>query len=99
MPSADYDNDGLDDLFVTDSDEGTTNHLFHNDGGLRFTDVTNRMGVGGGNDATSIVSDALWFDYDNDGFRDLLVVRFGTPILYHNEKGQHFTDVTSTAGF
>src|SRR5437879_401035 len=73
----DYDNDGLDDLFVTDSDTGRPNHLFHNDGNLHFTDMAQQAGVTGGNDAQSIVSDALWFDYDNDGWRDLLVARFG----------------------
>ncbi len=94
----DYDNDGLDDLFVTDSAEGTSCHLFHNDGGLRFSDVTARAGVGGGNDAGAIVSDAIWFDYDNDGWRDLLVARFGTPILYRNNGDGTFTDVTARSG-
>jgi hypothetical protein len=94
----DYDNDGFDDLFVTDSAEGASNHLFHNEGGLRFTDVTLDAGVGGGNDPTSIVADALWFDYDNDGWRDLLVVRFGTPILYRNDGGRRFTNVADRSG-
>jgi hypothetical protein len=94
----DYDNDGFDDLFVTDSDNGRTNHLFHNDGNLHFTDVAQQAGVTGGNDSVSIVSDALWFDYDNDGWRDLLVARFGTPILYHNEGNGTFKDVTSSSG-
>jgi len=94
----DYDNDGLDDLFVTDSDEGTSCHLLHNDGRFHFTDVTARAGVGGGNDGRSIVADAIWFDYDNDGWRDLLVARFGTPILYRNNGDGTFTDVTSRSG-
>jgi hypothetical protein len=94
----DYDNDGFDDLFVTDSAEGATSHLFHNNGNLTFTDVTAKAGVGGGNDARSIVADALWFDYDNDGWRDLLVVRFGTPILYHNDRNGTFTNVTASSG-
>jgi hypothetical protein len=94
----DYDNDGLEDLFVTDSDTGRPNHLFHNDGHLHFTDVAQEAGVAGGNDSASIVSDALWFDYDNDGWRDLLVVRFGTPILYHNERNGTFKDVTAASG-
>jgi hypothetical protein len=94
----DYDGDGLDDIFVTDSDAGRTSHLFHNDGHLKFTDVTEKAGVGGGNDAHNIVADALWFDYDNDGREDLLVARFGTPILYHNEGNGKFKDVSKTAG-
>src|ERR1700736_2813943 len=92
----DYDNDGFDDLFVTDSAAGQRSRLYHNDGGMHFTDVTDHAGLGdGGNTSTAIVADALWFDYDNDGWRDLLVVRFGTPILYHNDGNGHFTDVTA----
>jgi hypothetical protein len=94
----DYDNDGYDDLFVTDSDVGHTCHLLHNNGDLTFTEVTAQAGVGGGNDEHSIVSDALWFDYDNDGRLDLLVARFGTPILYHNEGNGRFRDVTAQSG-
>ena len=94
----DFDNDGFDDLFVTDSGEGTTSHLYRNNGNLTFTEVTAKAGVGGGNDPLSIVSDALWFDYDNDGWRDLLVVRFGTPLLYHNEHNGTFKDVTAQSG-
>ena len=91
----DYDNDGYDDLFVTDSGADQRSHLYHNDRGLAFTDVTERAGVGGGNTPSAIVSDALWFDEDNDGWRDLLVLRFGTPILYHNDGNGHFTDITA----
>jgi hypothetical protein len=94
----DYDNDGYDDLFLTDSDNGRTCHLLHNNGNLTFTDVTERAGVGKGNDPTSIVADALWFDYDNDGWVDLLVARFGTPLLYHNEHNGTFKDVTTASG-
>ncbi len=95
---ADYDNDGYDDLFVTDSDTGTLSKLYHNNHNLTFTDVTAEAGVGGGNDSLSIVADAVWFDYDNDGWEDLLVVRFGTPVLYHNEHNGKFKDVTARSG-
>ncbi|MDH4063717.1 MAG: CRTAC1 family protein [Acidobacteriota bacterium] len=94
----DFDNDGFDDLFVTDSAAGTSSHLFRNQGDLTFADVTATAGVGGGNDARSIVADALWLDYDNDGRRDLLVARFGTPLLYHNEGGGAFRDLTPGSG-
>jgi hypothetical protein len=94
----DYDNDGYDDLFLTDSDNGKSCHLLHNNGNLTFTDVTEKAGVGKGNDPTSIVADALWFDYDNDGWVDLLVVRFGTPLLYHNGHNGTFKDVTAASG-
>ncbi len=94
----DYDNDGFDDIFITDSDNGKACHLLHNNGNLTFTDVTEKAGVGKGNDPTSIVADALWFDYDNDGWQDLLVARFNTPILYHNEHNGTFKDVTAASG-
>ena len=94
----DYDNDGFEDIFVTDSDAGKPNHLFHNNGDMTFTDVAVKAGVAGGNDPLSVVSDALWFDYDNDGKLDLLIARFGTPILYHNEGNGKFKDVSATSG-
>jgi hypothetical protein len=96
--AGDFDNDGDDDLFVTDSDEGKPNILYRNDGNFTFTDVTAKAGVGGGNDPLTIVADAIWFDYDNDGRRDLLVARFGTPLLYHNEGDGTFTDVSAKTG-
>jgi hypothetical protein len=98
----DYDGDGDDDLFVTDSDAGRPNHLLRNElvpsGRLAFTDVAQEAGVAGGNDERSIVSDALWFDADNDGRPDLLVARFGTPLLYHNLGNGKFREVAKEAG-
>jgi hypothetical protein len=99
----DYDNDGYDDLFITESGTNQPNHLLHNngpdrEGRISFTDVTAVAGVAGGNDPHSEVTGALWFDYDNDGRIDLLVIRFGTPILYHNEGNGRFRDVTAASG-
>ncbi len=94
----DYDNDGFDDIFLVDSGEGQKHHLLHNNGDMTFTEVTGSAGVGGGNDPLSICADALWFDYDNDGYDDLLVARFGTPLLYHNEHNGKFRDVTESSG-
>ena len=94
----DYDGDGLEDLFVTESAEGAPNHLYHNDGNLKFTDVGVAAGLAAGNDARNATADSLWFDYNNDGKPDLLVVRFGQNLLYQNLGGGKFKDVTVASG-
>ena len=64
----DYDNDGLDDVFIT---AVGGNHLFHNVGHGKFHEVTLDAGVGGStNDWNSC---AAFIDYDNDGKLDLFV--------------------------
>lgn len=65
----DYDNDGFEDLFVT---EYGGNRLYHNNGNGTFTDVTDKAGVGGSGWSTS----AAWVDLDNDGLLDLVVLRY-----------------------
>lgn len=95
---ADYDGDGYDDVFVTDSKLGGKNHLYHNNHNFTFTDVAEQAGVAEGNDAEDATSDALWFDYNNDGRPDLFVVRFGHSTLYENLGGGKFRDVTKKAG-
>src|SRR5262249_8814139 len=99
----DFNNDGFDDLFGTDSDTGKLNHLMRNHRGLTINDRGQNAGRAGGNDGQSVVSDALWFDYNNDGLLDLLVARFGTPILYRNDGAgadgnYRFTDVSAAVG-
>ena len=66
---ADYDNDGWLDLYVLNHGANT---LFHNDGGLGFTDVTERAGVGDAGKGTT----ATWGDFDGDSFLDLYVVNW-----------------------
>ncbi|MBI3940602.1 MAG: CRTAC1 family protein [Acidobacteria bacterium] len=95
---ADFNGDGLDDLFVTDSQESGKNRLYRNNGDFTFSDVAERAGVANGNDAENASSDALWFDYDNDGHPDLLVLRFGHNQLFHNLGNGAFRDVTRRAG-
>ena len=95
----DVDRDGLSDLYVTDSQEGSRNRLFRNRGNGTFEDVATRLGVADLNHAeTGVSMGAVWGDYDNDGFEDLFVYRWGRPDLFHNDRGQGFTRVTDTAG-
>jgi len=66
----DYNNDGFPDLLVTAVGQ---NRLFQNNGRGRFTDVTEKAGLGGRN---AFSTSALWFDFDRDGFLDLLVCNY-----------------------
>ena len=67
--AADYDNDGLTDIYVT---AVGPDKLFRNAGGGKFQDVTRAAGVGDPGFGTS----AAWFDYDRDGKLDLFVANY-----------------------
>lgn len=71
----DYNNDGRPDLYITR--KGAGNRLFRNNGDGKFTDVTDAAGV-----RQPLHSFATWFfDYDNDGWLDLLVTGYYTETL------------------
>lgn len=95
---ADFDGDGFEDVFVTDSDEFGRNRLYRNNGDFTFTEVGEAAGVAFGNDAQNASANALWFDYNNNGHADLLVVRFGHSLLFENRGDGTFRDVTRQAG-
>ena len=65
----DYDNDGFQDLYVTNFGR---NVLYHNNGDGTFTDVTAKAGVDDARWSTS----AAWVDYDRDGRLDLIVANY-----------------------
>ena len=89
----DYDNDGFLDLFVTSLD-GTDPALYLNRGDGTFvrdarTDGLRRKlaGVAG--------LDAAFFDFDNDGRLDLIVVGKGGVRLFRNDATRGFEDYSS----
>ncbi len=64
-----------------------------------FKDVAEEMGVADVNLAgTGVSTGAVWGDYDNDGYEDLLLIKWGKPELFHNNAGHGFTRVTEQAG-
>jgi hypothetical protein len=67
----DYDNDGLDDLFITYYGH---NVLYRNNGNGTFTDVTARAGLG--SNVVRYGSGCTWVDYDRDGRLDLFVANY-----------------------
>lgn len=96
---ADVDGDGRPDLYVTNSREGSMNRLYRNRGDGTFEDVAGRFGVADLNRAdTGVSMGSVFGDYDNDGFQDLLLYRWGKPELFHNDAGRGFTRVTDSAG-
>jgi hypothetical protein len=98
VAAADFDGDGFEDLFVTDSKRDGKNRLYRNNGDMTFTDVAEAAGVADGNDAENASADALWFDFNSDGRPDLLVVRFGRSQLFQNLGSGRFREVTRRAG-
>jgi hypothetical protein len=96
--AADYNNDGLVDIFVTSSGRNTPCHLFRNNGDGTFTDVAEAAGVANLNEEGGVM-DAVWGDFDNDGWPDLYVVKWSAPNrLFHNNHDGTFTDVTVSSG-
>jgi hypothetical protein len=72
---------------------GGRNLLFHNVGGGRFEDVTDRMGVG----STRWTLAAASADFDEDGWPDIYLANdYGPEELYLNDHGRRF--VLTTAG-
>jgi hypothetical protein len=102
----DYNHDGLLDLFITNFDDDY-NTLYRNDGKGSFTDVSYAAKVA----AVSLpyVGWGTWFfDYDNDGWSDLLVVNGHVypqlptyrqrNFVHHNNRDGTFTEVGAQLG-
>jgi len=95
----DFDNDGWNDIYFTNSRIGSKNALYHNLHNGKFEDVAAQMGVADVNKkGTGVSMGAVWGDYDNDGYEDLFLFKWGKPRLFHNEGGKKLVDVTEGSG-
>lgn len=99
---ADIDNDGDLDLFVgtrvTPSYYGLPcdQFILRNDGQGNFTDVT--ATVAPAFKKLGMITDARWFDYDQNGFHDLIIVGDWMPVMIFSNDGKQLTRVEGAHG-
>ncbi|MEO7120796.1 MAG: VCBS repeat-containing protein, partial [Ginsengibacter sp.] len=104
IKATDIDNDGDLDLFIGGRvlpgkyPLPVSSFIYRNDskpGKIKFTDITNEVAPGLKN--IGLVSDAIWTDFDNDGWMDLIVVgEWMPPTFFKNEHGKLVNVTTST---
>ena len=111
VDATDFDGDGKQDLFVANVDQEMFS-LYHNDGNEFFSDVAATNGVA---QATRLLSGwgLKFFDYDNDGFTDLLLanghpddmigqysqmVKYKEPLLLFHNNGTKLENVSAAGG-
>ena len=114
VDAGDFDNDGDEDLFVTNL-TGEGHDLYVNDGSGLFEDQSARSGLGPASRPYTGFG-AAWFDIDNDGWLDMLIVngavqtiealrRVNDPFPLHQRKlllrnlgNGRFEDVSARGG-
>jgi enediyne biosynthesis protein E4 len=111
VDSGDYDQDGWEDLFVTNIDKEMYSLYQNNHDGI-FDDTAGPMGIGR---STRLMSGwgVKFFDYDNDGNLDLFIanghpddtidhesslVTYEEPFLLFHNTGRGFENISATAG-
>jgi enediyne biosynthesis protein E4 len=96
---ADYDGDGLPDIFV--ANDKVFNFLFHNKGHVRFDEVAFEAGVSLPEQGNVISGMGVDFrDLDNDGRPDITLVGLDNETfpVFRNDGKAGFTDITATSG-
>jgi hypothetical protein len=103
--ATDYDKDGDLDLFVAGRvdpwsyPKPVSSFIYRNDsenGVVKFTDVTSTVAkplIKAG-----LICDAVWTDFDNDGWQDLIMTGEWMPVTFLKNTKGIFSDVTPTSG-
>lgn len=96
---ADVNNDGLPDIYLTNSEYGTQNALYINQGDGSFEDRAADFGIADLNiEGSGVSMGSVWGDINNDGYEDLFVYKWGRSELFLNDGGSGFTRITENAG-
>ena len=111
VDSADFDQDGWQDLFIANVDQEMYS-IYRNNGDSTFEDLAGRMGIG----RTTLLMSGWglkYFDYDNDGNVDLFIanghpddkieehsnhVNYLEPLLLFHNNGRALENVSANAG-
>ena len=105
IKATDIDNDGDLDLFLGGRvlpgkyPQKVSSFIYRNDskdGKIKFTDVTDR--VAPGLQGIGLVCDAIWTDFDNDGFTDLIVVGEWMPVTFFKNNEGKFINIGAASG-
>ncbi|QHT68359.1 VCBS repeat-containing protein [Rhodocytophaga rosea] len=105
VKAADFDKDGDLDLFVggrVETDrypKPVSSFIFRNDtqnGQVKFTDVT--ATIANGLQQIGLVCDAIWTDYDNDGWVDLMLAGEWMPLTILQNRQGKFENITTQTG-
>lgn len=103
--AADYDKDGDIDLFVAGRvDPGSypkpvSSFILRNDskdGKVKFTDVTKEVAESLIN--IGLVCDAVFTDFDNDGWQDLIIAGEWMPVTFLKNENGAFKNITANSG-
>jgi enediyne biosynthesis protein E4 len=95
----DYNDDGKLDLLV--ANDSTPNYLYRNKGDGTFEDVSYMSGAAlNSNGREQAHMGVAIGDYDGDGRADIHITNFADDfnVLYHNDDGEMFSDITFSAG-